>query len=273
MVPVVGLLTAVSLFTSVGPSEVLLLLLACGLLGQQLVLAWRRPGLDAQVSLMATSLLVVSDCRWVFYHNAPECALGWASFLILLIGAERIELSFLGNSKAIGLYCILLILGLAGLAAEPQGQGLGWLLFSGWLARHDLARRNARRQGLAAYSARAVLLGYAWLAVSGLQLCIWGLPYSSGLHFDRVTHGVFVGFVLSMIFAHGPIVLPAVARCGMRFTNWFYAPLLLLHLTLLVRCLGWMNVGAVGNVLSLVFFVALLLTQQRSGQNLWLKQG
>jgi len=103
LVPLLGLLTAFSILTATGPSDVLLVALGLGLFVQHLVLAWRRPGLDAHVSLLAVALLLIADGRWVLHHNAAECALSWASFLILLIGAERIELSFLGNSRAIGL--------------------------------------------------------------------------------------------------------------------------------------------------------------------------
>jgi hypothetical protein len=38
-----------------------------------------------------------------------------------------------------------------------------------------------------------------------------------------------------MIFAHAPIVLPALARVRLRFTPFFYAPLALLHLSLAAR--------------------------------------
>ncbi|MBX3171151.1 MAG: hypothetical protein KF760_27330 [Candidatus Eremiobacteraeota bacterium] len=269
-VPWLGLACALCLLADTGPTEVLLLGLGGGLLVQHLALARRRPGLDARVSLLAVSLLLVSDARWVVSHNAPECAPGWASFLILLIGAERIELSFLGNARAPGLHWLLLGLGLSALAGYPQGQGLGWLSLAVWLARHDLARRNAFRAGLAAYSGRAVLSGYFWLALSGGQLALTGLPYAGGLAFDRITHGVFVGFVLSMILAHGPIVLPAVARCGMRFSRTFYIPLVLLHLSLALRWLGWTALGAAGNLAALAIFGPLLLRQTRSGKNPWL---
>ncbi len=268
-VPVVGMMCAACLLAGKGPTEVFLLALGSGLLIQHLALARRRPGLDAQVSLLAVALLLVTDARWISSHNAPECALGWATFLVLLIGAERIELSFLGNSRTPGLRWILGLLGMAALVGSARGQGLGWLLFATWLIRHDLARRNAFRAGLAAYSARAVLAGYGWLAWSGGLLALEGLPYTGGLQFDRVTHGVFVGFVLSMVLAHGPIVLPAVARCGMRFTNLFYLPLLLLHSSLLLRSLGWTAWGAAGNISSLAIFAALLVLRSRSG-NLWL---
>ena len=270
LVPLLGLLTAFSILTATGPSDVLLVTLGLGLLVQHLVLAWRRPGLDAHVSLLAVALLLIADGRWVLHHNAAECALSWACFLILLIGAERIELSFLGNSRATGLHLIVFGLGIAALAGNPQGQGLGWLLLAGRWSRHDLARRNAFRSGLAAYSARAVLAGYFWLALSGWQLTLAGLSSGGGMQFDRVTHGVFVGFVLSMILAHGPIVLPAVARCGMRFTKWFYIPLLLLHLSLLLRWLGWTALGGAGNFSALALFGALLLAQSGSGRNPWL---
>ena len=174
----------------------------------------------------------------------------------MVIAAERLELSFLYRSASLVMPGAALLILASVALQQPAGVGLGWLMFALWLLGRDLARRNAGRSGLVAYTARSVLLGYAWLAASGLQLLVFGLPALSGPAFDRVLHGVFVGFALSMVMAHGPIIFPALLKCSMAFSNWFYLPLLLLHSSLLIRFLGpsakW---GAAGNVLAVLIFL------------------
>jgi hypothetical protein len=61
------------------------------------------------------------------------------------------------------------------------------------------------------------------------------LPYAGHAARDAALHALGLGFVFSMIFAHAPIVLPALARVRLRFTPFFYAPLALLHLSLAAR--------------------------------------
>jgi hypothetical protein len=48
-------------------------------------------------------------------------------------------------------------------------------------------------------------------------------------------HGVFVGFVLSLVFGHALIILPAVARTSVPFHALLYVPLLVLHVGLVAR--------------------------------------
>jgi len=82
---------------------------------------------------------------------------------------------------------------------------------------------------------------------------------------------VGLGFVFSMIFAHGPVILPAIARVRVRFTNAFYLPLALLHLSLILRLAaggdptarlwdGGLNAAAI------VLFAATLLASMRRPQ-------
>ena len=60
-----------------------------------------------------------------------------------------------------------------------------------------------------------MLAGYGWLVVaSGVWLTgsggADGVPVGSG--YDAVIHAVFLGFTMSMIMAHAPVILPAVLR-------------------------------------------------------------
>lgn len=57
----------------------------------------------------------------------------------------------------------------------------------------------------------------------------------SGFHYDAALHAFFLGFVMSMIFAHAPVIFPSVAGIKIPFSNRFYLHLFLLHLGLVVR--------------------------------------
>jgi len=49
---------------------------------------------------------------------------------------------------------------------------------------------------------------------------------------------VFLGFVMSMVFGHAPVILPAVLRVRLPYHPALYGPLALLHLSLLARVTG-----------------------------------
>ena len=51
-------------------------------------------------------------------------------------------------------------------------------------------------------------------------------------------HAVFLGFVFSMIFAHSLIIFPAVLGRPLRYRPFFYAPLVLLNLSVFMRVAG-----------------------------------
>jgi hypothetical protein len=57
----------------------------------------------------------------------------------------------------------------------------------------------------------------------------------AGPYYDAILHTVFVGFVCAMIFGHAPIILPAILNRMSPYHPTFYAPLVLLHGSLLLR--------------------------------------
>ena len=76
---------------------------------------------------------------------------------------------------------------------------------------------TVRGTGITRYMAVALLTGYAWLAVAGvLWLDIGQMSFTDlgraahGTAYDAMLHAVFLGFVISMIFAHAPVIVPAV---------------------------------------------------------------
>ena len=194
----------------------------------------------------------------------------WFAFLVLTIAAERLELTRLVKRRAAAhpLFAsvVVLLLAGAGLAAvEPRwgalAFGAGLCALAAWLAAFDIARRTVRAGGLAGYAATALLGGYAWLAVAGLA---WACAsFHPGLR-DAALHALGLGFVLSMILAHAPIIVPVIARVRIAFVPFFYVPLALLHLSLLLRVVAgaadpaWRLAGGVLNAAVVVLFIATL---------------
>ena len=77
-------------------------------------------------------------------------------------------------------------------------------------------------------------------------------------------HALGLGFIVSMMMAHAPVILPALTRVRLRFGAWFYAPVALLHASLALRLLLGMDdlllrgVGALLNAVALLVFVATM---------------
>ena len=76
---------------------------------------------------------------------------------------------------------------------------------------------------------------------------------------------MFVGFVLSTAFAHALNVVPVLAGGHVPFSPLFYAPLFLLHVTLIVRLAGDLagaqrvrQIGGVGNALAIALFAVAM---------------
>ena len=83
---------------------------------------------------------------------------------------------------------------------------------------------------------------------------------------------MLLGFVMSMVFGHAPVILPAVLRVRMRYHPVFYLPLVILHGTLLVRVaadvagLPGLRAGAAaGNALALLAFVLTTVSAVAAG--------
>jgi hypothetical protein len=79
-----------------------------------------------------------------------------------------------------------------------------------------------------------------------------------------------------MVFGHAPIILPAVLRVAVPYHPVFYAPLALLHASLLTRLAGdaagqfaWTRAGGLLGAVALLGFVAgtaaAVLRGRRSG--------
>jgi hypothetical protein len=195
-----------------------------------------------------------------------------AGFLVLTILGERLELSRVTRPPEIArrlfvLACLVFGGGVVLTVVEPSAgsrlAGAGMVALGVWLGRFDIARRTIRSTGLTRFIAASLLPGYAWLAVGGAIWLAFGEPVA-GSGYDASLHAVFLGFVMSMVFGHAPVILPAVLRLPLPYRPRFYAHLALLHAGLVVRIVGgdllgvagaW-QLGGVLNVTALLLFLA-----------------
>lgn len=165
-----------------------------------------------------------------------------ATFVVLTIAAERVELARLhrrpGSERVLlALSTVVFAAAAATLVAPGPGTrvfGVSVLVLTVWTALGDIARHTIRTTGLPRYSAAAMLLGYGWLTAAALVWAVGGTPGSRGAY-DFVVHAVFLGFAMSMVLAHAPIILPAVIRRPLPYHPVLWALLLLLQVALVVR--------------------------------------
>jgi hypothetical protein len=210
---------------------------------------------------------------WTIPHLVP-----WlAGFLVFTILGERLELARVallsraslravsvgGAALAVG----LVLTAVSGRTAEPGVRlaGAALIALALWGARYDVARRTVRIAGVTRFMAVCLLAGYAWLLVAGATWLASGDIGRSVGTYDLALHAVFLGFVMSMIFGHAPVIVPAVLGTPLPFRPWFYGHLAVLHLALILRLvvgdaggvrLAW-QVGGAGAEVAILAFLAV----------------
>ncbi len=230
--------------------QLLLLLGAVALVAVYLPL-WRRQCDEAVAAQALGAVLAVGALLLWQAGVAMPTVLPWlVGFVVLTIGGERLELARIAMGPNAGRD--LLILG--GQLAVFVGASLLWpatvpllgaslLVLVGWLAWHDVARHTVRSQGLPRFSAACLLAGYGWLGVAG-SIWLVGGATGGGARYDAVVHAVFLGFTISMIMAHAPVILPAVLRRPLPYHPAFIGPAVLLHAALVLRLWGGDALGS-----------------------------
>jgi hypothetical protein len=164
-------------------------------------------------------------------------------FLVLTIVGERLELSRLVRPSRAAHIALLggVVLYVAALVATvpafPVGErvaGAGMIIMALWLLRYDIARRTVRQAGVTRFIGISLVSGYVWLLIGGgLWVVLAGTV--AGPAYDAMLHVVFLGFVFGMLFAHAPIILPAVLGVPVPFRPGFYGHLTLLNVSILLR--------------------------------------
>jgi hypothetical protein len=265
-----GLISAIGILGNFGP--VLLTLGSFGLV--MIFVAVLRKHLTSYTVVMAFGALalLVGNLLWLLGWQVFRIVFWWSGFLILTIVGERLELSRLVqpsrvaqwvNYAAIGIYISGLVLMLFQYGSGIRLASIGLIGMAVWLLRFDIARRTVKQSGLTRFIAVCLLSGYVWLIVSG----VIGLAYAgvtAGPIYDSMLHAIFLGFVFAMVFGHAPIIFPAVLGFDIPYRPSFYIPLVLLHLSLMLRTggemagFGWTRLwGGLINVLAVILYFGI----------------
>ncbi len=242
-----GLGGALLLAGVAGPLPAALLLAgSLGLVGVFLFIVRQQPAMYTRAMAGGAAAWAVGNLLWLAGWPVYRLVLWWAAFLVLTITGERLELGRLARHTRfierlfLGAAAIFVAGLLVSLALPDLGVRLtsvGMFALAAWLLRYDIARFTIRKTGLPRFAAASLLAGYGWLAIAGLM----GITFEvtpAGFHYDAFLHTVFLGFVFSMIFAHAPIIFPAILGAPIAYTDKFYLPLAGLHLSLAMRVAG-----------------------------------
>jgi hypothetical protein len=240
----------------------------------------RQPALFTVVLAIGAGCWSAGTLQWLAGSAMPTAVGWWLNFLILTIAAERLELSRIGKpvpSQRMT-FAIVMALLLVGSARGELAAGstpftaAGLLGCSAWLLRHDLARRTVHLPGQPRFAALSILAGHAWLGIAGILLLLVP-PGATAFSYDAAVHAITIGFVLSMVFGHAPIILPAVIGVRLRYSGFSYVPLVLLHVSVILRIgsdlLEWVDVraaSAIATILALVAYathLAIVSSKQR----------
>ena len=245
-------------------------------LGQYLAIWRRQPMTATSVQALGVVAGVAAALVWTAGVGVARLVPLLAVFLILTIAGERLELArvairgILPERLLFAASVALVVAALLGLTAPAVAipvAGLLLIALVAWLLRYDIARVTVRRAGLPRYVAVCLLTGYGWLLVAGAGWLIGG-PQTAGALYDATTHAVFLGFVMTMIMAHAPLILPAVLQLRIPYHPALYVPVALLHFGLLIRLLGgdaWglvlaLPIGGAISAAAIVLFAATAAT-------------
>lgn len=235
-----------------------------------IVIVRRQRAAHTWLLLVAAGAWLAGNLLFATGQDSVATLPWWFAFLVMTIAAERLEMTRLMRRRPaaeLSLQAVLaaLLAGAVWSALAPVAGGLLYgvalALLALWLAVFDIARHTVRAHGLSRYMAVCLLGGYAWLAVAGLAWAATalGLPLR-----DAALHALGLGFIVSMMMGHAPVILPAIARVKLQFGAFFYVPLAVLHLSLLLRLVAGMagdplrSTGALLNAAAIALFVATI---------------
>ncbi|MFT3895419.1 MAG: hypothetical protein QM730_27660 [Anaerolineales bacterium] len=259
IVPFIG-----ALFLTLGSIGTLMILI---------VMVRREPHIHTITMAVGVLTWVVGNLLWMLGLPIFQIVYFWIAFLVLTIGGERLELSRVlhptpGQLRLFSISATVLsagaILAVMNLTWGSRLSGLAMLALSLWFLKYDLATRNIRHSNaLTRYIAFCLFSGFIWLGISGMLQLIFGAVYA-GPYYDAILHTVFVGFVISMIFGHAPIIFPAILGVPIQFYKAFYGHFLLLHLSLLLRIIGDLatqaeirKLGGLFNEIAILLFLVM----------------
>lgn len=250
-------------------------LLVAGALGLCLLYVplWRRQRDDAVlISALGAVCLLGGAVLWAGGADTAVAVPWLAGFVVLTIAGERLELARIAMpataARDLVVLAVLVAVGVTAATLWPDVGavlfGIGLLVLAGWLWVFDVSRRTARATGLPRFAAWCMIAGQIWLGVAGAVLLVHG-SVTGGSAYDALVHAVFLGFAMSMIFAHAATILPAVTRVALPYRSVMWLPWLLLQASLVLRLWGGdalgsepaRRIGGLGNAVALLLFLVV----------------
>ncbi len=233
-------------------------LLGLGVLGYLVLLYHLASGRDASAyRFLGIGAVLLLAAALLMLRYRPTGNLGLTllllGFPVMTILGERLELSRIvapKNPARSGWMLALATLAWLPLLVYVVGPRKGYLIVAsvvllapvavslGW---GDRRLMSTSKQRLGNYVARHLPLAYAWLFLGLVLSALFALRtgYSEPL-FDAASHSIAVGFVGTMILAHGPVIAPAILRRRLNANRLSYIPLGLLTLGNGMRVVGYL---------------------------------
>lgn len=182
----------------------------------------------------------------------------WTAFALYIIAAERMEIIKFLPVSSFGKKIFVALLFVFGISVFFSFHGIGSLIsalmliaIATWLMKNDMIAINLKRKGLPKFTAISLLCGYVALLLTGIFFFALADQW---LTYDAIVHSFFLGFVFSMIFAHGPMILPGV----MGFSQTPFSKVLYLWLLLLQVSWGTRVVADINAMLDIRKFSGML---------------
>jgi len=242
-------------------------------------MARREPDLHTMTMLLGMLTWFTGNLLWLFGWQIFQVVFFWQAFLVLTIAGERLELSRVlrptrNQQIAFGVIVVVflasIIISIFNLQIGTRFNGAALLFLALWSIRNDIAWRNLKHKlPLTRYIAWCLALGFVWLGVGGGLSLVFGAQVA-GPRYDAALHVVFVGFVISMIFGHAPIIFPAILGVPINFQSAFYVHLALLHASLVIRVVAdyanWHTIrmwGGLLNEVAILLFISLTVLSIR----------
>jgi hypothetical protein len=242
----------------------------------------KQPALFTITLWLAATLWFCGNCLWFWSNNLWGSIPFGLSFLVLTIAGERLELTRfmkprpLARKLFIGLM-LLITVGSVRSALSGFGEndllGLGFAGLAIWLLNFDIARKTIRQAGITRFVAACLLSGYLWLLVGGILLTTMMNTSLGSYQLDAAIHSIALGFIVSMVIGHAPIIFPAIMRVAIPYSDRMYVPLVLLHLSVAIRFSGDLladqtirSLGGSLNVLAMAVFMLTIIYQAWSAR-------
>lgn len=241
LIPVFSGASVISFFTNAPTTSFLLLVLASsGLSGVFLTYYFKEKSLIYLLMLAGSLCWLTGNLVLITINFYPSAFPWWLAFILLIITAERLEMTrFLPvkerSKRWLVFFLVLYIAGVL-LSFHSGGDwvsGMALIAVSLWLMQHDIIGISIKKSGLPKFIAIALLTGYISMLFTGVFLIAFT---NQVLAYDAILHTFFLGFVFSMIFAHGPVILPGVLGIAVKpYHNVLYMWLFLLHASWITR--------------------------------------